>query len=155
MKSPQCIACFCLVLAHAGAWGLECEIKGFEFLAAAKDNMWPAPEAKRVDGQGDCSVVGNSVVSAGAIDGEGVTCEAMFFGSTKLKSPWKVQQIKFSGASATFTTPPAFPASSAQIVVKTKAGPLASTSLNVTGVVLVTTEANCQNWRDALKGQAQ
>jgi hypothetical protein len=151
MKRSACTAV--LLLAAAGSsLATDCQVKGFEFIAAARDNMLSVLTAKVTDGQGECTVVSDALVSGGAASGPGVTCEATFFAGAALKEPWKIQKIKFGGAPVVFAPPPGFPSQSLQVTVQTRADASSATSLSLEHVLLTTTQPNCRNWRDAFKG---
>jgi hypothetical protein len=146
-----------LIVAVCAAPGLagatSCPLKGFEFIAVARDNMWSILSTKTLEGKGACSVLGDSLVVAAAVAGQGVTCEATFFGGATLKGPWKLQKIKFGGADVVFTPPPSLPSQEAQVTVKATVDVAVASSVVVEQVVLTTTESSCKNWRDAVGGE--
>ena len=141
-----------LTTLHVLASAIECPVKGPEFLKAATESMWTVVEARVLSGDGGCSLVGNSVLSSGAKTGDGVTCEIAYFRGGKLKAPWKFERIQFAGADVKFPAPSPNSDSGALVVVQTRAEREASSSLNVVGVTLSTSESDCRNWRGALVG---
>lgn len=132
------------------SYALQCEIKGYEFVAQAKLKHWPTIESKVVSGSGACSVVTDAAISAGASGSDGVDCEITFFRGGYFKAPWKLEQIKFAGAEVSFPVAPKYPASSATVVVRTVGTSYKSSSLNLAKIVLSTSGSDCDKWREAL-----
>ena len=141
-----------LTAAHGIAGAVECPVKGPDFLKAATDSMWAVVESRVLTGNGGCSVVGSAVLSAGAATGDGVTCESTYFRGAKLKANWKIERMQFAGAEAKFPPRPPGGDGGAQVVVQTRAERDTSSSLNVVGVTLSTTDGDCTAWRAALIG---
>lgn len=150
MDAPRLLVA-CAAALPLLAWAGECPVKGFEFVRAARDNMWSVLSARAVQGEGGCDIVNDALVSAGAKDGPGVTCEATFFHGGTLKAPWKIKKIRFAGADVELVPVPQFPTQAAQVTVRTRAQAAMATALTIEQVVLVTTDTGCSHWQAAFK----
>lgn len=140
-----------------GVTGAECSaINGFEFLKEAKSRNW-AVYAEKVNGEGNCSNLPQSTLTAGAANSTGITCRFTFFENNKLIAPWKFGSITFSInkgdlSTATFVVRerPNSPSSGAKNVVDVTAASGEAITLVVDRVRLISGNESCDKWKSAL-----
>lgn len=126
----------------------ECVVQGHKFLEET-GSRFIRTEAKKIDGEGACSLIDPSVLIAASDTGPGLTCEIKYFANKVLKGSWTVSNIAFSGASTNLVDRE-WSTNKLEIMVRVHVEKGETKSLSVSQVYLESHESDCNDWRNAL-----